>query len=383
MMDKARKIFLIRHGEPDIPAGPHRCVSTTDYVLTDAGKLDAAKTTKWLLDNDPDDASIVSSPLTRCRQTAEIIAETLGINDLTIEDDFREIGCGIWENMTFEEVKEKYPEDFEKRGQDIAGFVIPGGENFYQAGERFFLALQGRLSKTTGNLIVVAHAGVIRGMLIHLGMFEPDKLFDIPMPYAGITVMSYEDGKLRLDGPTGFKDESFLDEEEIDRLYKKSGIYEHIIRHMQATAEYQNRLLDQFEKHGITFNRDRLDKAAKLHDICRLEHKHAIAGGKYIALEGYDKIAELISNHHSADSLGIDYGWDAINNRYINLCDADILYYTDKRVKEDRLVSVDERFASSRDKPTTEEGKRMFAAFYARTIAIEEEIRKILGEDFI
>lgn len=377
-----RKILLIRHGEPNLPEGPRRFVSLTDYELSAGGVIDAAKTAEWLLENGYDNATIISSPLTRCQQTARIIADKLGIQEVSIEEEFREISCGIWENMTFQEIKQKYPEDFKKRGEDLAGFIIPEGENFYQVGERFANALNKRLSEIEGNVIVVAHAGTMRGLLLRLKEVESQSLFDIPMPYAGVTILNENDGRLSIE-MIGFKDEKKLDDEDIERIYRRSGILEHIIKHMQATAEYQNRLLDQLEKHGIFFNRDRLDKAAKLHDIRRLEKKHAIEGAKYIRLEGYEKIAELISNHHSADSLGKDFGWDTVNKKYISLCDADILYYTDKRVKEDRLVSVDERFATSRDKPTTEEGKRMFAAFYARTLAIEKELRKILGEDFI
>lgn len=381
MIHDTRKILIIRHGEPHLPEGPHRFVGMTDYELSADGIIDTTKTAEWLLENGFGNATIISSPLTRCQQTARIIADKLGIQEVSIEEEFREISCGIWENMTFQEIKQKYPEDFKKRGEDLAGFIFPEGENFYQVGERFTDALNKQLAKTAGDVIVVAHAGTIRGLLLKLKAVEPQKLFDIPMPYAGVTMLE-EEGSLSVD-MIGFKDEAKLDDADIERIYKSSGILEHIIKHMQATAEYQNRLLDQLEKHGIVFNRDRLDKTAKLHDIRRLEKKHAIEGAKYIRLEGYEKIAELISNHHSADSLGKDFGWDTVNNKYISLCDADILYYTDKRVKEDRLVSVDERFATSRDKPTTEEGKRMFAAFYARTLAIEKELRKILGEDFI
>lgn len=377
-----RKILLIRHGEPDLPEGPHRSVSMTDYELSAGGVVDATKAAEWLLENGYDNATIISSPLTRCQQTARVIADKLGIQDISKDEDFREISCGIWENMTFQEIKENYPEDFKKRGQDLAGFTIPGGENFYQVGDRFANALNNQLASTKGDVIVVAHAGVIRGFLLKLKQVEPQKLFDIPMPYAGITMLNEEAGTISVE-MIGFTSEEKLDDADIERMYRRSNTLEHIIKHMQATAEYQSRLLDRLEKKGITFNRDRLDKAAKLHDIRRLEHNHALEGAKFIRVEGYEKIAELISNHHSAESLEKDYGWNVNTKEYINLCDADILYYADKRVKEDQLVSAAERFATSRDKVTTPEGKKVFEALYKRTVEIENELRTILGEDFI
>ncbi len=49
---------------------------------------------------------------------------------MEVVEDLREIYMGQWGNMTFEEIKQKYPAEYEARGRDLAGVPAPGGESF-------------------------------------------------------------------------------------------------------------------------------------------------------------------------------------------------------------------------------------------------------------
>ncbi len=369
-----RKIILIRHGEPARPEGPARCISSTDLELTTDGRREAALTAEWLNNNGYAGVTIYSSPLTRALDTARIIAEKTGA-EVVIDDELAEISCGIWEGLTFEEIKKRYPSEFEERGRDLATYIIPGGENFVQAGERLATAIRRHLNEQSGDLIMTAHAGVIRGLMYNIGEYEASFVNMIQQPYAGMTILSIDEDAGELKGNTleltvekiGFKPY------DVEWEYERTGIPAHIIRHMKATADFQDRILDGLYSHGYSeadFRRDMMRKAAELHDIKRLEPKHAIEGARYIESKGYSEVASLIAEHHSPD-------------RHDELCEADILFYADKRVKEDRIVSIEERFASSRDKCTTPEGLARHEAILDRARSIEKTLRGILGEDFI
>lgn len=374
MTHSNRKIVLIRHGEPLRPEGLQRCISSTDLPLTKDGEIEAYKTGEWLHDNGYDGITIYSSPLTRAFRTAEIIALKTSAK-VIVDSELREISCGIWENLTFEEIKKLYPAEFEERGKNIATYIIPEGENFAQAGMRLEMAIRRYLDEEDGDLLIAAHAGVIQGLLYNIDSKQYANVKKIQQPYAGMTILSVSGDEADYTGKTtdyaiekiGFKPY------DVEWEYERTGIPKHIIKHMQATADFQDRLLDGLYSHGYSesdFNKELLRKAAELHDIKRLEPRHAIAGAKYIESMGYPKMADLIAEHHSPE-------------QHDELCEADILFYADKRVKEDQIVSIEERFASSRGKCTTPEGLAIHNAIYQRAENIEKKLRKILGENFI
>lgn len=372
MTQDTRKILLIRHGEPVRPEGPPCCISSTDIPLTKGGEIEASRTGEWLHDNGYDGITIYSSPLTRALRTAEIIADKINAN-VIVDQELREISCGIWEGLTFEEIKKRYPSEFEERGRNLASYIIPEGENFVQAGERLSTAIRKHLQEQDGDFIIAAHAGVIRGLLYNLGCCDSSYVNMIQQPYAGITILSLYNEEPIGDAVSFSVEKIGFKPHDVEWEYERTGIPEHIIRHMKATADFQDRILDRLYSHGYSemdFRRDLLRKAAELHDIKRFEPQHAAAGAQYISSMGYTEIAALISEHHSPE----------IHDK---LCEADILFYADKRVKEDQIVSIEERFASSRGKCNTPEGLAVHNAIYKRAVKIEETLRRILGDDFI
>ncbi len=382
---RSRKIILIRHGELAKPEGPIRCVSATDYPLTDYGRFESAKTGAWLCANGYENATVVASPLTRCVETARIVMKALGQEqqEPKIYENLREISCGHWENMTFEEIRKQYPKEFEERGKAFATYEVPGGESFLNAGKRFAAILEEIKNQIDGDIVVVAHAGVARGMLMQMplenrtdlyGYEGPNTLFNIPQPYAGITIINDS----REIECLGYKPLSHLDDRTIEYFYRINEVPEHIIMHMKGVDYYQNMLLDKLETRGISMDRELLHKAAVLHDIKRLSHKHADAGAEFLRLEGYADVAALVKNHHEPVSMnGQPSGGDN------PLTEGDILYYVDKRVQEDRLVTVEKRFGDSRHKIVGDEAEKAFNAQLNRSLEIEAKLREILGEEMI
>lgn len=363
-----RRIALIRHGEPAIPQNEPIFISRTDYELTDFGCYEAARTGRWLKENGFDGASVFCSPLKRCIQTAELICSETGFDksDITVDERLIEISCGEWEGLTFKEVSEKYPEQFEARGRDLAGYRIPGGENFYDAGERFCNVLSDIREGDTGNIVIVTHAGMTRGLLVKEGLIKDDEMFTMPQGYAGMTVFT-DNGTVQLE-KIGYKPLYFLDEMTIRHYYEVCDLTDNIIRHMEAVAEFQDKLLDRLEQASLHYDREILRKAALLHDIKRKEKDHAKAGAKFLKVMGYPEVAELVADHHSPDA------------HPEILSDADILYFADKRVREDQIVSIEERFESSRHKCTSDEAIAIHTALYNRAKRIEDKIRSIINE---
>ena len=119
-----QKIFLLRHGEIENLSAEKRFIGQTDLPLNGNGRQQAQW---WGQTLAPVRLTrILSSDLTRCADTAQIVAaeQTARVELLP---GLREINLGEWEGMAFGDVKKRWPEAFRKRGRDLAAYQPPGG----------------------------------------------------------------------------------------------------------------------------------------------------------------------------------------------------------------------------------------------------------------
>ena len=105
----------------------------------------------------------------------------------------REINLGRWEGLTQEQVQINYPDLWKHRGQDPANCRPPDGESFKDLSARVVPAFETIARQAQGNILVVAHAGVIRVILCHL--------LDIPLVHVFRIGQDY--GALNLIDPQG------------------------------------------------------------------------------------------------------------------------------------------------------------------------------------
>jgi broad specificity phosphatase PhoE len=134
-------------------------------------------------------SAIYCSDLQRARETAEIIAEAHGLAP-NARRDFREISLGSWEGLTFDEVKERFPEEYAARGRDFSHFRPPGGESFLDCAHRVLPALFEAQTSAPGDLLIVGHAGVNRILLSLAHGRSLETLFKIPQDYGCLNLMT-------------------------------------------------------------------------------------------------------------------------------------------------------------------------------------------------
>src|SRR5689334_12092996 len=92
--------YLVRHGSNDYFR--HTLVGRTPGIhLNDAGRREAQAVADALAKEKI--RHVFSSPLERCRETAEPIAQKLGVK-LQIADALNEVDFGEWTNKTFVEL---------------------------------------------------------------------------------------------------------------------------------------------------------------------------------------------------------------------------------------------------------------------------------------
>jgi len=183
--------LLLRHGQTPMSV-QKRYAGRTDVPLTDAGLAQAAAAAKRLAPAGID--AIVASPLRRTVQTAEAVAEVIGLPVVT-EDGFRETDFGAWEGLTFAEVRERWPSEMTAWLADPE-VAPPGGESFAEVSERVTAALHRVLAGRSGQrILIVSHVTPIKTLVAAALLAPPPALFRMHLDVAALCEIDwYADG---------------------------------------------------------------------------------------------------------------------------------------------------------------------------------------------
>ncbi len=158
-------IYFIRHGETDWNL-EGRLQGQKDIPLNDVGRVQAEEAGRKLRTLVPhyEDLAYIASPMTRTRETMEILRRTLGLHPESYRLDERlvELTFGSWEGMTWKEVRRAEPSLAALREQDKWHYAPPGGgESYAMLVDR----IRPFLDDLTRDTAVVAHGGVARAFL--------------------------------------------------------------------------------------------------------------------------------------------------------------------------------------------------------------------------
>ncbi|MEZ6853835.1 histidine phosphatase family protein [Halodesulfovibrio aestuarii] len=180
-------LYLIRHGETVLHKGI--CIGQTDIPLAEHGiTYISEKTLPQLLALRLEQPRIVSSPLRRTMQTAEIIDNKLKTGIIQ-EPSLREINMGTWDGLPFSDIKKRWPDAYEQRGTNFAHFRAPMGESFFDVQQRA-LEIILPLCHEPEPVILVTHAGVIRTLLCAVNQTPLQNLFSYKPTTGSITLIS-------------------------------------------------------------------------------------------------------------------------------------------------------------------------------------------------
>jgi broad specificity phosphatase PhoE/ribonuclease HI len=160
----ATRLVLVRHGQTELNA-QRRYSGRADVALSETGRLQARKTAARLTAMAGQVAAIITSPLSRCTETADEFAATLGDGPVLVEPDLTECDFGEWEGLTFAEVRERWPERLDE-WLASPSVAPPGGESFEAVTARVRPVVSTLLEDYPGKtIIVVSHVTPIKLIL--------------------------------------------------------------------------------------------------------------------------------------------------------------------------------------------------------------------------
>lgn len=188
-----KKLYLLRHGQTEFNVKKlvqGRC----DSPLTDLGRQQAAKAAAWLKARDVTPDKVVSSPLSRAMDTAQLVACELLGPDTAVEP------CeGIIERSygTFEEgPHDALPTDVWDPGEDLIPF---GGEGSHALQER----MVGTLTNLMGaegieTLLAVSHGSASRQFI----KAAAPEGFELPtkLPNCAIMIFDFDEAEPQVEG---------------------------------------------------------------------------------------------------------------------------------------------------------------------------------------
>jgi alpha-ribazole phosphatase/probable phosphoglycerate mutase len=188
-MERLNRLYLVRHGQvvghERLPANGH-----TDVDITEIGMLQMEHLAGRLRHNDID--VIYSSDLQRTKKGAGIIGRHHDAPHRIIPE-FRELCFGDWEGLDLEVIMQEYPDEMEKRRQDIADYRPPGnGESMRDLSERVMPRLMSMLNEEEGkDILLVAHGGVNRVILCSALRIDLINIFNIQQDYGCLNIIDY------------------------------------------------------------------------------------------------------------------------------------------------------------------------------------------------
>lgn len=163
----------MRHGETELSTGKAYS-GRREVPLTDHGREQAKAAGEQLSGAGID--AVYSSPLSRARDTAQAIAEVIGV-PVETDDRLTEVDYGPLEGYDRESASEHFGEPFLAWREDPFGSPVPGTEPLGEGLERVAAALSDAIEASQCP-VIVGHQGCLRLALVALGQSEPEDYFD-------------------------------------------------------------------------------------------------------------------------------------------------------------------------------------------------------------
>jgi probable phosphoglycerate mutase len=157
------EIVLLRHGVTEhTSARRYSGRGGDDLGLTDLGRSQAEAAAAALARDGGFDA-LLCSPLRRTQETAQVVADRLGL-PVRVDDDWVECSFGAWDGLTAEQVSERWPDEHAAWFGSLDA-TPPGGESLAALEARVLRGRDRLLARSPrGRVLVVTHASPVKAL---------------------------------------------------------------------------------------------------------------------------------------------------------------------------------------------------------------------------
>lgn len=168
-----------------------------------------------------------------------------------------------------------------------------------------------------------------------------------------------------------------LTKEDCLKLMIQCGMLGNIIDHSLEVARVALYLSTELNRRGQNLDLSLVEAAALLHDLTKTEclrtkEDHAFTGSKRLKEMGYERIGEVVAEHIRLTKVTDPF----------RISEEEVVNYADKRVKHDRIVSLEERFQDLKERyGYSLRALELLDCLKEETFKIEQKIFSILDFD--
>lgn len=187
-------IYILRHGQTEENKKKFY-YGALDIELNEIGKEQGKKVGNHLK-NIKFDKIFVSEK----KRTLQMVREALGENIECIKDSrINERNFGVFEGLTYDEIKESYIEEYNEWEKEWMDFCIPSGESHKNMCIRVFSFMDDILKNNEENILITAHAGVMRAIYCYIMDKNINMFWKFGCKNADLALLKYEFGNLYID----------------------------------------------------------------------------------------------------------------------------------------------------------------------------------------
>ncbi len=158
------ELILVRHGQTDWNL-EERMQGHWDSNLTPLGVIQAEAVAARLARENIE--AIHASDLGRAMRTAEVLARAIGL-EVIPDPSLRERNMGVFQGLNTDEIRERFPDDYQQFASRRPDYVIPRGESMQQCHDRVIAGLQAIAERYPGRKVaVVTHGGPLSAAFRH------------------------------------------------------------------------------------------------------------------------------------------------------------------------------------------------------------------------
>ena len=185
------KLILVRHALT-VDNQNNRLSGHIDSIISEEGKEQIDKITNYLKDFDID--KIYTTTSSRTKDTVKKLSELKSI-EIIEKESLKEISFGDFEGLTFDEIKDKYPKEFQDMIEKGYEYKYPNGESLIDSYNRVCIELDNIISNNDDRTILIcSHGGTIRNIITYLISNSYKYHWNFKIDNGSVTILEVQDG---------------------------------------------------------------------------------------------------------------------------------------------------------------------------------------------
>ena len=185
------KLILVRHALT-VDNQKSRLSGHIDSYISEEGKEQIDKITNYLKDFDID--KIYTTTSSRTKKKKKKLSELKSI-EIIEKESLKEISFGDFEGLTFDEIKDKYPKEFQDMIEKGYEYKYPNGESLIDSYNRVCIELDNIISNNDDRTILIcSHGGTIRNIITYLISNSYKYHWNFKIDNGSVTILEVQDG---------------------------------------------------------------------------------------------------------------------------------------------------------------------------------------------